>query len=127
MPDLFTVTCGEENHRPTFFVSSGSRASFKFEQLLLTSSPMPDLISSYSVDLDSDCLPELLLYRQSRSTNLREIQVWKGREDGELGIISNETLPSILSVTSSPIIGLPTFADIGECREWLATPHTDYL
>ena len=68
---------------------------------------MSYLLSSYFVDLDSDCLPELLLFRE----NGRTLEVWKSGESGmELGF--TQSLDSILNGHS--ITGIPTFADMGE-------------
>ena len=110
IPDLFAVVCGDEHCAPTFFISGGNRTSFT--PLLLNSSSMPDLTSSYFIDLDSDCLSELVLYRE---TNKSMMKVWKHNRDKGLGLVSNLSLSSILSLDSNPIIGLLTFADMGEC------------
>ena len=110
IPDLFATTCnGEVPHTPTFFISNISDSSFKFTPYALQPSPAPDITNSYFVDLDSDCLPELVLYRETS----RLVEVWKER--GEVFVmISNQSLPSVFGHDSMKVISLPAFADMGE-------------
>ena len=68
-----------------------------------------DVTNSYSVDLDSDCLPELVLYREASRT----MEVWKGREDKGFVRVARQSLPSVFSRNSTKVIGQPTFADMG--------------
>ena len=111
IPDLFATTCDNSGapHTPTFFISTINNddddGSFTFVPHPLHPSPAPDFTNSYFVDLDSDCLPELVLYREAA----RSIEVWKER-DG----VSNQSLPSVLNRDSMKVVGLPTFADMGE-------------
>ena len=110
IPDLFATTCNSgAPHTPTFFISTIRDDSFKFTRHSLNPSPTPDITNSYFVDLDSDCLPELVLYREAN----RSIEVWKEREESFI-MVSNQSLPSVFSRDSMKVIGLPTFADMGE-------------
>lgn len=114
VPDIFAIACDKESRTPTFFVSHDSGTSFRFTQQPLTSYPVPDLsdlISSYFVDLDSDCLPELVLYRESN----RVIEVWKSGKSG-MEFKFNQSLHSSLN---SMHWGMPTFADMGEYVEYM--------
>ena len=74
---------------------------------------MPETITnSYFVDLDSDCLPELVLYRDGEEN--RSMEVWKERGEEGFIMISSRSLPTVLSPNSTKVVGLPIFADMGE-------------
>ena len=110
IPDLFATTCdGIAPHIPTFFISNVINGSFKFTRRPLNHSPAPNITNSYFVDLDSDCLPELVLYWEAN----RLIEVWKERGESFV-MVSNQSLPSVFSRDSMKVIGLPTFVDMGE-------------
>ena len=117
IPDLFATTCDSKevshNHNiiPTFFISNVSDNSFKFTTLPLQPSPVADITNSYFVDLDSDCLPELVLYREAN----RSMEVWRRREnEGFIMVSDHYLLHSIFSRDSMKVVGLPAFADMGK-------------
>ena len=74
---------------------------------------MPETITnSYFVDLDSDCLPELVLYRDGEVN--RSMEVWKERGEKGFIMISSQSLPSVFNRDSMKVVGLPIFADMGK-------------
>ena len=120
IPDLFATTCTNNGtlHTPTFFVSTiNNDGSFTFTPHPLPYHPPPSPVSetitnSYFVDLDSDCLPELVLYRDGEGN--RSMEVWKERGEEGFIMISSQSLPLVFSPNSTKVVGLPIFADMGE-------------
>ena len=112
IPDLFAVTCDETNDQPTFFISTPSDdSSFTFTSLLLDSPPVHDLLGSCFVDLDSDCLPELVLFRSIDSI----VEVWKRNEISGMERVFNQSLNSILKPYVNVVLtSIPAFADMGK-------------
>ena len=72
---------------------------------------MTDITNSYFVDLDSDCLPELVLYSEAN----RLMEVWRRRENEGFIMVSNHSLlRPVFSHDFMKVVGLPAFADMGK-------------